>query len=68
MRTPPLKSYDRAYFDRWYRDPGRRVATAASLSRKIHLVVSIAEALLERRVRSVLDVGCGEGTWREPLR
>jgi SAM-dependent methyltransferase len=68
MRKQPLKSYDRAYFDRWYRDPRRRVATAASLSRKIHLVVSIAESLLQRRVRSVLDVGCGEGTWRAPLK
>jgi SAM-dependent methyltransferase len=24
--------------------------------------------VLERRVRSVLDVGCGEGRWRAPLR
>jgi SAM-dependent methyltransferase len=34
----------------------------------VHLVVSVAEALLQRRVRSVLDVGCGEGSWRAPLR
>ena len=45
-----------------------RVATAAAVARKVHLVVSIAEALLLRRVRSVLDVGCGEGTWRAPLK
>jgi SAM-dependent methyltransferase len=31
-------------------------------------VISIAEALLQRRVRSVLDVGCGEATWRAPLK
>jgi SAM-dependent methyltransferase len=64
----PVKTYDREYFDRWYRDPRVRVATAAAVARKVHLVVSVAEALLQRRVRSVLDVGCGEGTWRAPLR
>jgi SAM-dependent methyltransferase len=63
-----MKNYDQAYFDRWYRDPRVRVATAAAVARKVHLVVSIAEALLQRRVRSVLDIGCGEATWRAPLR
>jgi SAM-dependent methyltransferase len=63
-----VKNYDRAYFDRWYRDPKLRVATAAAVARKVHLVVSVAEALLQRRIRSVLDVGCGEGTWRAPLK
>jgi SAM-dependent methyltransferase len=63
-----LKTYDREYFDRWYRDPRVRVATAAAVARKVHLVVSIAEALLLCRVRSVLDIGCGEGTWRAPLK
>jgi SAM-dependent methyltransferase len=63
-----MKAYDRAYFDRWYRDPKLRVATAAAVERKVHLVVSVAEALLQRRIRSVLDVGCGEGTWRAPLK
>jgi predicted TPR repeat methyltransferase len=62
------KSYDRAYFDRWYRDPHRRVATGADVARKARLVVSIAEALLQRPVRSVLDIGCGEGAWRQALR
>ncbi len=62
------KSYDRAYFDRWYRDPSRRVATGADVSRKARLVVGIAEALLQRPVRSVLDIGCGEGAWRQALR
>ncbi len=63
-----MKKYDREYFDRWYRDPKNRVATAESVARKVHLVVSIAESLLLRRVRSVLDIGCGEGSWRAPLR
>ncbi len=61
------KAYDRAYFDRWYRDPKNRVATRAAVERKVGLVLGVAEVLLERPVRSVLDVGCGEGTWRAPL-
>jgi SAM-dependent methyltransferase len=63
-----MKQYDRAYFDRWYRDPRVRVATAAAVARKVKLVVAVAEALLQRRVRSVLDVGCGEAAWRAPLK
>ncbi|GDX86552.1 methyltransferase [Gemmatimonadota bacterium] len=62
------KSYDRAYFDRWYRDPRKRVATPADVARKARLVVGIAEALLQRPVRSALDIGCGEGAWRPALR
>lgn len=62
------KSYDREYFDRWYRDPRLRVATNESVVRKVRLVVGIAEALLQRQVKSVLDIGCGEGTWRAPLK
>lgn len=62
------KSYDRAYFDRWYRDPRKRVATPMDVARKARLVVGIAEALLQRPVRSALDIGCGEGTWRQALR
>ena len=62
------KSYDRSYFDRWYRDPRRRIATAADVSRKARLVVGIAESLLQRPIRSALDIGCGEGAWRQALR
>lgn len=32
------------------------------------MVIGIAESLLQRPVRSVLDVGCGEGTWRGAVR
>ena len=38
------------------------------LARKVALAVSVAEHYLERPVRSVLDIGCGEGAWRAPLR
>jgi len=62
------KAYDEAYYRRWYHDPRRRVITPAAVARKVDLVVSIAEALLERPIRSVLDVGCGEAAWRAHLR
>ncbi len=62
------KAYDRAYFEQWYHDPDRRVITPAAVARKARLALGIAELLLERPVRNVLDVGCGEGAWREHLR
>ena len=62
------KSYDRSYFDRWYRDPRKRVKVEDDVMRKVRLVVGIAEYYLERPLRSVLDVGCGEGAWRPLLK
>lgn len=62
------KRYGKAYFDKWYRDPRHRVTTPAELARKVGMVVSIAEYVLGRPIRSVLDVGCGEGTWYSILR
>ncbi|WP_024890903.1 class I SAM-dependent DNA methyltransferase [Luteimonas huabeiensis] len=59
------KRYDRAYFDRWYRHGG--IGGAQRLMRKVALAVATAEYHLERPLRSVLDVGCGEGAWRAPL-
>lgn len=59
--------FDRAYFDRWYRDPCHRVLDRSEIARRAALVLSLAEYVLERRVRSVLDVGCGEGNWRAQL-
>ncbi|NUR23870.1 class I SAM-dependent methyltransferase [Frateuria sp.] len=62
------KSYDRAYFDKWYRDPRHAVASSAELRRKVTLAVAQAEYYLGRPLRNVLDVGCGEAPWRAPLR
>jgi SAM-dependent methyltransferase len=59
-----VKSYDRSYFDRWYRDPDHRVATRESLERKIRMAIALGEFLLGRKIRSVLDVGCGEAAWQ----
>ena len=62
------KTYDRAYFDKWYRHPRHAVASRHELERKVALAVSVAEYYLGHRIRNVLDVGCGEAVWRRPLR
>lgn len=59
------KQYDQAYFQRWYRQEG--LHDPARLRRKVALAVALAEHYLERPIRSVLDIGCGEGAWRAPL-
>lgn len=60
-----VKVYDGAYFQRWYR--GRDGSGRADLARKVVMAVAIAEFYLQRPIRSVLDVGCGEALWRPPL-
>lgn len=60
--------FNKAYFDHWYRNPRTRVSTKASTERKARLAVATAEFHLGRPVRTVLDVGCGEGQWRAVLK
>lgn len=60
------KQYDRAYFDRWYRTEG--FGSPARLERKVRYALGVAEYLLDGPVRSVLDVGCGEGAWQPAVR
>ena len=62
------KEYDRAYFRRWYHNPATRISSTRALARKVHLAVAVSEYLLARRVRRVLDVGCGEAPWYNVLR
>jgi SAM-dependent methyltransferase len=62
------KTYDEAYFTRWYRDPRTRVHTPDAVRRKIRMVAGVAEYFLGRKLRSVLDVGAGEGVWGRELR
>jgi SAM-dependent methyltransferase len=63
-----LKLYDRSYFEKWYRNPKHAVSSGQSLKRKAALAIAAAEYYLGREVRTVLDVGCGEGVWRKTLR
>lgn len=60
------KRYDQDYFQHWYRSGG--LHDRSRLRRKVALAVALAEHYLERPIRSVLDIGCGEGAWRAPLR
>ncbi len=62
------KAYDEAYFTKWYRDPRTRVHAPDAVRRKIRLVVSVTEYFLGRKLRSVLDVGAGEGVWGAQIR
>ncbi|MFT4257785.1 MAG: class I SAM-dependent methyltransferase [Pseudoxanthomonas sp.] len=59
------KHYDHAYFQHWYRQSG--IGGPQRLARKVALAVACAEYYLERPIRTVLDIGCGEGAWRAPL-
>jgi SAM-dependent methyltransferase len=60
------KRYDRAYFDRWYREEG--FGAPERTDRKLRYALASADYLLDRPAASVLDVGCGEGAWGEHLR
>jgi SAM-dependent methyltransferase len=62
------KSYDEAYFTKWYHDPRTRVHTPDSVRRKVRMVVGVTEYFLGRKLRSVLDIGAGEGVWRREIR
>lgn len=60
--------FDRSYFDKWYRHPAHRIGTAADLERLVRFAVAAAEYVLARPIRSVLDVGAGEGRWAPVLK
>lgn len=57
------KRYDREYFERWYHDRHTRVNTHAEVRRKVALTIATTEYFLRRQLRTVLDIGCGEGAW-----
>jgi SAM-dependent methyltransferase len=62
------KQYDRAYFDRWYRNRTTRVNSHGEVRRKVQMAISSAEYFMRRQLRTVLDIGCGEGAWFPHLR
>jgi SAM-dependent methyltransferase len=62
-----VKSYDEAYFSRWYAG-GRAPVSDDLIGQRARLALAAAEYVLGRAARSALDVGCGEGRWRAPLR
>jgi SAM-dependent methyltransferase len=62
-----MKKYDEKYFRRWYHDPSSRIISAADVERRVTMTAAVAEFLLDRPLRSVLDVGCGEAPWQPIL-
>ena len=62
------KTYDRAYFRRYYHDRRTRVHSHAEVRRKVSMAVALSEYFLRRQLRTVLDIGCGEGAWLSHLR
>jgi SAM-dependent methyltransferase len=60
-------AYDKAYFDKWYRSRQHRVRTPAQIQRIVSFTLAAAEYVLDRPVRTVLDVGAGEGHWQPIL-
>lgn len=67
-RSDPGTRFDAAYFERWYRSAAHRVRSPGEIARIVALTVAATEYVLERPVRTVLDVGAGEGHWRGHLR
>lgn len=63
-RANPSGKFDRAYYDRFYRDPRTRVASRRGFLRLGRFVAAYL-AHLEIEVDTVLDLGCGVGHWRE---
>lgn len=61
-----MKSYDKAYFDRWYRGEDAPRGEG-ELRRSVSLAVAVTESILNRKLRTLLDVGAGEGRWQPIL-
>ncbi|MFI5309384.1 MAG: methyltransferase domain-containing protein, partial [Polyangiales bacterium] len=59
-------SFDRRYYDRFYRNPRTRVSTAKQTAALGRFVCSYLD-YLELPVRRVLDAGCGLGRWRDVI-
>ncbi len=64
--TEPAHKFDEAYYRRWYGDARTRAFTKADKDIRAGFVVSYMK-LLKMPLRSVVDVGCGLGHWREAL-
>lgn len=61
-------AYDKAYFDKWYRHKAHRVRSPAQIRRIVSFTLAAAEYVLDRPIRTVLDVGAGEGHWQPILK
>jgi len=62
----PPDYFDAAYFRRWYGDSKSRAFTRSDKEKRADFVLSYLH-LLDVPVKSVCDVGCGLGHWRDAL-
>ncbi len=53
--------FDKAYYDRFYRNPKTRAVTPAAVRRQAQFIAAYLKHL-EVPVRSIVDMGCGTGT------
>ena len=58
--------FDRAYYQRFYHDPGTAVTSRAEMRERAALIAA-AVRHLNLPVRRILDAGCGVGLLRAPL-
>lgn len=58
--------FDKAYFDRYYRNPTTRVASRRETLRLARFVCSYLK-FLGQPVERVVDLGCGLGWWRAAI-
>ena len=59
--------FDAAYYRRFYQDPATRVLDSRAVARLANFVAAYLRHL-GLPLRSVLDLGCGIGLWRQALR
>jgi SAM-dependent methyltransferase len=58
--------FDRAYYERFYKDPRTRVYEASDVRKLAAFVLAYLDHL-DLPVQRVLDLGCGLGYWRDAL-
>lgn len=58
--TASGKRFDKAYYDRYYRNPRTRAVTPAATQRQAGFIAAYLK-YLEIPVRRILDLGCGTG-------
>jgi trans-aconitate methyltransferase len=60
------RCFDAGYYRRFYLDRGKRVASPQATEALVEFVGAYLR-LLDVRVRTVLDLGCGLGWWKAPI-